>query len=106
MKKLQLTRTVPGKEEVKELYRKEKDTRLKERYHAMYLMHEFQNAGKVAELIGKTKMTLLKWVKAFNEVGIEGAPVRFAQWKALPAFARAEGPLETGYPAKSAGIRL
>jgi len=72
MKKLQLTRTVPGKEEVKELYRKEKDARLKERYHAMYLMHEFQNAGKVAELIGKTKMTLLKWVKAFNEVGIEG----------------------------------
>jgi len=72
MKKVQLTRTVPGKEEVKELYRKEKDAKLKERYHAIYLMHEFQNAGKVAELIGKTKVTVLKWVKAFNKAGCEG----------------------------------
>lgn len=72
MRKLLITRTSPAKDELKELYRTEKDARLKERYHAIYLMHEFQNAGKVARLLGRDKTTILGWIKDFNKQGLHG----------------------------------
>ncbi|MFX1298214.1 MAG: IS630 family transposase [Promethearchaeota archaeon] len=72
MRKLQITRKSPTKDKLKELYRNEKDIRLKERYHAIYLMHEFENACEVANLLGREKTTILTWIKAFNQHGLEG----------------------------------
>ena len=72
MRKLKITRNSPNRDELKELFRNEKDARLKERYHALYLMHEFKNAQKVANLLGRDKTTILSWIKAFNQQGFQG----------------------------------
>ena len=72
MKSLQITRNSPSKDELKELYRNENDGRMKERYHAIYLMHVFKSAKKVAKIVLRSKKTVINWIKAFNEGGIEG----------------------------------
>ena len=54
-----------------ELYKDEKNTKLKVRYHALVLMYEFQNCTTVAELVKKSRTTIQSWVKAFNACGIE-----------------------------------
>jgi len=51
MEKLQITRSSPDHDELVELYKKEKNSKLKERYHALFLMYEFINCTTVAELI-------------------------------------------------------
>lgn len=71
MKKLQITRSSPDHSELVELYKREKSSRLKERYHALFLMHEFSNCTVVAEVIKKSKRTIQTWVKIFNEGGLE-----------------------------------
>lgn len=72
MKALQITRASPTKDELKELYRNENDGRMKERYHAIYLMYVLKNANKVSKLLLRSKKTILNWISAFNEAGIEG----------------------------------
>ena len=71
MKKLQITRSSPDHGELVELYKKEKNSKLKERYHALFLMHEFMNCTTVAELIKKSRNTVQTWVRIFNEGGLE-----------------------------------
>ena len=71
MKKLQITRSSPDHDELVELYKREKDSKLKERYQALYLMIELENCTKVAELIKKSRNTVQAWVNAFNEGGLE-----------------------------------
>lgn len=71
MKKLQITGSSPDYEKLVELYKNEKNAKLKERYLALVLMHEFQNCTTVAELVKKSRTTIQSWVKAFNEGGIE-----------------------------------
>ena len=71
MKKLQITRSSPDYKELVELYKKEKSPKLKVRYHALVLMHEFQNCTTVAELVKMSRTTIQSWVKAFNAGGIE-----------------------------------
>lgn len=71
MEKLQITRSSPDHDELVELYKKEKNSKLKERYHALFLMHEFANCTIVAELIKKSRRTIQTWVKVFNEGGLE-----------------------------------
>jgi len=71
MKKLQITRSSPDHDNLVELYKKERKTKLKERYQALYLMIELQNCTKVAELIKKSRNTVQAWVKLFNEGGLE-----------------------------------
>jgi transposase len=71
MQKLQITRSSPDYEKLVELYKKEKNAKLKMRYHALVLMHEFQNCTKVAELVKKSRNTIQSWIKAFNEGGLE-----------------------------------
>ncbi len=70
MEKLQITRSSPDHDELIELYKKERKTKLKERYHALFLMHEFMNCTTVAELIKKSRRTVQTWVKMFNEGGL------------------------------------
>lgn len=71
MRKLQITRSSPDHDDLVELYKKEKSSKLRERYQALYLMIEFQNCTKVAELIKKSRNTIQAWVKLFNERGLE-----------------------------------
>ena len=71
MEKLQITRSSPDHEELVNLYKKEKSSKLKERYHALILMHEFRNCTTVAELIKKSRKTIQTWVKAFNGGGLD-----------------------------------
>ena len=71
MQKLQITRISLDYKKLVELYKKERNSKLKERYHALFLMHEFQNCTKVAELVKKSRRTIQLWVNAFNEGGLE-----------------------------------
>ena len=71
MKKLQVTRSSPDHDELVELYKKEKNIKLKERFQALYLMIKLENCTAVAELIKKSRTTIQTWVKAFNEGGLE-----------------------------------
>jgi len=71
MKKLQITRSSPDYDELVELYKKEKQAKLKVRYHALVLMRELQDCKMVAELVKKSQRTLQLWVNAFNESGLE-----------------------------------
>lgn len=71
MKKLHITRSSPDHDELVELYKKEKNIKLKERYQALYLMIELENCTKVAEVIKKSRSSVQAWVKTFNEGGLE-----------------------------------
>jgi len=53
------------------LYKKCKDTRLRERYQAMYLSFSF-DWKTVAMILERDYETILSWVKSYNERGIEG----------------------------------
>jgi len=71
MEKLRITRSSPDHDELVELYKREKKSKLKERFHALFLMHEFVNCTIVAELIKKSRRTIQTWVTMFNEGGLE-----------------------------------
>lgn len=72
MKKLQVIRSSPDRDELVELYKKEKSPKLKERYHALFLMHDFMNCTTVGELVQRSRRTIQEWVKLFNREGLEG----------------------------------
>ena len=87
MERLQILRTSPNYDELVELYKKEKYSKLKERYHALFLMIEFKNCTIVAELLKRSRKTIQIWVNVFNEGGIDdivpgkppGRPSRLSQ---------------------------
>jgi transposase len=72
MKKLQITRAEPGLDELRVLYDKEKDGRMKIRFLAMILLHELGSARKVARTLHKSHQIMADWVHAFNDQGLEG----------------------------------
>jgi len=72
MERLQILKSVPNHDALVELYRKEKHSKLKERYQAIFLMSEFKDCKTVAELVKRSQKTIQNWVNAFNEGGIEG----------------------------------
>lgn len=71
MRPLQITRSSPDHDELVRLYRKEKNSRLKERYQALYLLSEGNNCTQVARTLKRSRRTVLNWLNAFNEVGID-----------------------------------
>jgi len=77
MKAIQITRASPTADELWDLYRDEKDGRMKERYHAIALMHELKSAPKVVKVLGRVRNTVWEWATAFNEGGIDG--LRYAK---------------------------
>lgn len=106
MQKLQITRSSPDHDELVELYKKEKDSKLKERYQALYLMGELKNCSKVAELLKKSQPTIITWVKLFNEGSLDaivpgtppGRPSRLSiEQKELLKHDVAIPPREFGY---------
>jgi putative transposase len=72
MEKLQIMRSSPDHDELVELYKKEKNSKIKERYHALILMLELRNCRKVSEIIKKSTKTIQNWVNMFNMNGIDG----------------------------------
>lgn len=72
MKKLQITRSSPTHDDLVQLYKNERDSKLKERYQALYLMHELHSCTKVSDIIKKSKITIRKWINMFNSNGLEG----------------------------------
>jgi transposase len=70
MKKLSITRKTPDHDELVELYKAEKNYRLKERYHALTLMHELKSCYKVAKIMKRLDVTIQSWVKSFNTGGL------------------------------------
>ena len=87
MQKLQITRSAPNRANLLKLYKKEKKVKLRERYLALILMHDFKNCVKVAELMQKTSRTIQLWVNLFNSGGLpslvpnspSGRPSRLAE---------------------------
>jgi transposase len=59
------------KDDFLRFYKKCKDMRLKERYHAMYLSFTY-DWKEIAEILGRDYDTILEWVKAYNENGLQG----------------------------------
>ena len=53
------------------LYKKCKDIRLRERYQALYLGFSF-DWKTIAKIVGREYDTILEWIKAYNEYGLEG----------------------------------
>lgn len=53
------------------LFKKCKDIRLRERYHALYLGFTY-DWKEIAEILGRDYETILEWVKSYNEFGVEG----------------------------------
>jgi len=72
MKALQITRETPKPDELRALYDREKDARMKVRLLAILLMHEQGSARAVARILHKSQTILANWVHAFNDGGIEG----------------------------------
>ena len=70
MEKLQLkgNRT---KDDFLRIYKKCKDLKLKERYHAMFLSFAY-DWKEIAEILGRDYDTVLAWAKAYNENGLQG----------------------------------
>jgi len=71
MKPLQVTRISPNHDELVELYRKEKNPRLKERYQALYLLIEGNNCTEAARTLKRSRRTVLNWLNAFNKGGLD-----------------------------------
>ncbi len=53
------------------LFKKCKDVRMRERYQAMYLSFKY-DWKEISEILGRDYETILSWVYAFNEYGLEG----------------------------------
>jgi len=71
MENLQILRDSPNYNESIELYRNEKNHKLKERYHALFLMHELRNCTIVAKILKRSRRTIQFLVNAFNKGGIK-----------------------------------
>ena len=61
-----------AKEELEEKYRKEKDSTIKERLLAILLLYDGKNIYEVAEIIRRSKRTIIEWLKRWNKEGYEG----------------------------------
>lgn len=72
MKPLQITRSSPDHNVLVELYRKERTSKLKERYQALYLLGEGKNCTEVAKVLKRSRRTILNWLHAFNDGGLDG----------------------------------
>jgi transposase len=59
-------------DELKKMFRFEKNPRLATRIRAVYLALMDKTAPEIAELLGYTRRTVQKWVYAYNRKGIEG----------------------------------
>jgi len=69
---VRITRDSPTHRELVKMFKKEKDGAMVRRFLVLVLMLERQNAEDVAELCKVDPDTVRRWVKTFNEEGVEG----------------------------------
>jgi len=72
MKTTKITREDYTADEMWTLYKKERDGRMKERYHAVALMLEGKSPPEVARELHVSRNTIWEWAKAYNEKGLDG----------------------------------
>lgn len=72
MRAIQITNTSRTADEMWDLYHREHDGRMKERYHVIALMLEGRTAPEVADLVNLVRDTTWEWAVKYNEGGIEG----------------------------------
>jgi transposase len=70
-RKLNLVRHLT-RDDLEERYRKEKDSRLRERLQAILLLYEGKKTGDVASIVRRARSTIENWIGAWNERGIDG----------------------------------
>jgi len=59
-------------DELKQLFRKEKDSRIATRIRAVYLGLMGKTAPEIAALLGYRRRTIQNWIHAYNKQGLEG----------------------------------
>lgn len=59
-------------DELKQLFRKEKDSRISTRIRAVYLGLMGKTAPQIAKLLGYSRRRIQEWIYAYNQKGIEG----------------------------------
>jgi transposase len=72
MHAIQITNDEFTTDEIWELYRKEHDGRMKERYQVIALIREGWTAPEVADLLHVVRNTTWEWATKYNEGGIAG----------------------------------
>lgn len=60
------------KEELEDRYRREKDSRLRERLQAILLLYEGKRTTDVAHIVRRQRSTIENWISAWNERGPDG----------------------------------
>jgi transposase len=65
------------KEELEGRYRREKDSRLKERIQAILLLYEGKRTTDVAGIVRRSRGTIENWIGAWNERGVDGLVPHF-----------------------------
>jgi transposase len=59
-------------EELKRLFRQEKDSRISTRIRAVYLAQMDKTAPQIANLLGYSRRRIQDWIYAYNKKGLEG----------------------------------
>jgi transposase len=75
-RRLNLVRHLP-REELEGSYRREKDSRLKERLQAILLLHDGKKTEDVADIVRRARSTIENWIAAWNEDGFDGLVPNF-----------------------------
>jgi len=60
------------REELEGRYRREKDSRLRERLQAILLLYEGKKTTDVSEIVRRSRSTIENWISAWNEGGVDG----------------------------------
>ena len=72
MKPIEITRTDYMADEMWAFYKKERDGRMKERYQAIAIMLEGNNAREAADVLHLSRNTTWEWATAYNDAGFDG----------------------------------
>lgn len=72
MQRLVITKHDFSKEDLEKLYKKEKNSRLKERILAIILVMEGNNCIEISNILKKDRNTIENWVKTYNTNGLNG----------------------------------
>jgi transposase len=65
------------REELEGRYRREKDSRLKERLQAILLLYEGKKTTDVASIVKRSRSTVENWISTWNERGADGLVPNF-----------------------------
>ena len=79
------------KEDLEGRYRREKDSRVKERLQAILLLYEGKKTTDVAGIARRSRSTIENWISAWNERGVDGLVPRVHGRARSRGWSRASG---------------